>query len=455
VGFNGGADIIIDPANLDTHLQPGAGIIYLGSVTAGNITIGDANFDNKNIGFITGADINDRIGGVHLITANILGLNAAGSIGNNQPVHTEVNVIRSVSGGQTVIREGDDVFLDTVVTANGYVDIISGGRMTVNTVTAGGAGSNVWLSTLNWGQDIVILGNITALDDIVYLDTSGNITDPTDSATRIRAGTLEIVNAQTVGSYVPNGRLDTEVGWYNDHRIYSGDAYFYQVGDVILRDVEVQKGRLDLFCTGSIYGSSRFPAEAIEGRLGITLTALGRIGTPYDPLWVDAPYGTVIVAAYGEIDRVSANLRTETPFGNNHEPYDLFQVANYTPGLVLYNNRLMGGAPISDVKNRGFYVLDASYNVDMLYPYYYRWVNNWGYNIFAQKIAAITDLVTDLRPFGENVLLSPEELGYELSLDKAGKIIMLKDGRKQLDLGVFYPRPRFMNPPFWMYDQLR
>jgi hypothetical protein len=227
------------------------------------------------------------------------------------------------------------------------------------------------------------------------------------------------------------------------------------VDDVILRDLEYRAGRMDLFAVGSIYGSHRFPADAVEGYYGLTLTAGGIIGTAYDPLWVDAPYGTVIVSAYSYQNEISANLKTETPFSYNHEPYDLFQVANYTPGLVLYNYRLMGGAPIYNIKNRGYYALDASYNADMLYPYYHRWEFNWDHNIFAQKIVSATELISDQRAFGEHVFLNTEDLGYRLSLDKGGKLIMLKRGLKQMDLGRTYSVPRsqrFLAPPFWMYE---
>jgi hypothetical protein len=132
----------------------------------------------------------------------------------------------------------------------------------------------------------------------------------------------------------------------------------------------------------------------------------------------------------------------------------LFQIANYTPGLVLYNYRLMGGAPIGDVKNRGYYVLDASYNADMLYPYYNRWEYNWDHYVFAQKVLSATELISDQRAFGEHVFLNTEDLGLDLKLDKGGKLIMLKKGLKQMDLGTLYPplRSQFLYPPFWMYE---
>jgi hypothetical protein len=340
-----------------------------------------------------------------------------------------------------------------MTTVDGRVNVVAGGNITVNTITAGGTGRDVWLTTTGANMDIDIPGNITALDDIVYLNASGDITDTTDSASRIRAGTLQIDAADTVGSWLPNGRLDTEVTWYLNHRVTAGDAYFYEVDDVILRDLEYRAGRMDLFAAGSIYGSHRFPADAVEGYYGITLTAGGIIGTAHDPLWVDAPYGTVIVAAYSYRDEISANLKTETPFGYNHEPYDLFQVANYTPGLVLYNYRLMGGAPINNIKNRGYYVMDASYNADMLYPYYNRWEFNWDRSVLTQKLLTDKELVTDARTFGDHVLLSMEDLGFKLNLDKKGKIMMLKNGLRQMDIGSTYPlRPYYLNPPYGMME---
>jgi hypothetical protein len=352
----------------------------------------------------------------------------------------------------TVIHEQDDVLLDTVTTTNGYVDIIATGNMTVNTVTAGGTGRDVWLTSNAADSDIIIPGNITALDDVVYLNATGDITDTTDETSRIRAGTLQIDAADTVGSWTVNGRLDTEVTWYLNHRVTAGDAFFYEVDDVILRDLEYRAGRLDLYAGGSIFGSHRFPADAVEGFYGMTLRAGGIIGTPYDPLWIDAPYGRVIVMAYSYRDEISVNLKTETPFSYNHEPTDLFLVNNYTPGLVLYNYRLMGGAPIYNILQRGYYVLDASYNVDMLYPYYNRWKYDRDWMILSQKIASASNLLTDQRYFGSNVFLNMEDLGFKLNLDK-GRLVILKDGLKQMDLGQAYPlQPRFTYPPFWVND---
>jgi hypothetical protein len=455
-----GSMVILPTGGDFSHLFPGTGIIYLGGATSGNAYIGTSDFGVKNIGVISGQNIlssqdwNPAI--ICLITANRLGLQAPnGVIGTAAlPINTSVAQLDSASNGATWINEVNDILLNTMTTADGRITVVAGGKITVNTITAGGAGRDVWLTTTGVGQDIDIPGNITALDDVVYLNASGNITDTTDQTSRIRAGTLQIDAAQTVGSPALNGWLDTEVDWYLNHRVTAGDAYFYEINDVILRDLEYRAGRLNLFSGGSIYGSHRFPADAVEGFYGITLTALGTIGTADQPLWVDAPYGSVNVSAYGERDRLSANLYTETPFSYNHEPYDLFHVANYSPGLVLYNYRIMGGNPTSDVKNRGYYFLDAIFNQEMAYLYYDRWEYDWSNYILKQNILKATELISDQRAFGEHAFLNTEDLGLSLRLDKAGRLIMLKKGLEQMDLGTVYPpmRSPFVYPPFWVNE---
>ncbi|MCX5704805.1 MAG: hypothetical protein NTZ92_01910 [Candidatus Omnitrophica bacterium] len=118
----------------------------------------------------------------------------------------------------------------------------------------------------------------------------------------------------------------------------------------------------------------------------------------------------------------------------------------------MYNYRLMGGAPIYNIKQRGYYVLEASYNDDMLEPYYNRWAYDWDYDIFAQKVLSATELLSDQRAMAENVFINMEDIGFKVSLDK-GKLKMLKNGLEQMNLGRAYPiSPRFTYSPFWLND---
>jgi hypothetical protein len=63
-------------------------------------------------------------------------------------------------------------------------------------------------------------------------------------------------------------------------------------------------------------------------------------------------------------------------------------------------------------------------------------------------------LISDQRDFGEHVFLNIEDIGLDLKLDKRGKLIILKKGREEMNLGTIYPslRTQFLYPPFWMYE---
>ncbi|MCX5704806.1 MAG: filamentous hemagglutinin N-terminal domain-containing protein [Candidatus Omnitrophica bacterium] len=250
---------VIDPAALPfIHLIPGAGLIWVGGTNSGNAYVGPADFTvggvRLNVGIISGGNIIDGTSWTlsatpaltSLFTAARGGLQANnGYIGTAAlPINTSLDSLESFSNGATWINETDNITLGSiprgtsVATADGLINVVAAGIITVDTVTAGGVGRDVWLTTTGVDQDIDISGNITALDDTVYLNASGDITDTTDSTSRIRAGTLQIDAADTVGSPAANGRLDTEVDWYLNHRVTAGDAYFYEVNDVILRDLE-------------------------------------------------------------------------------------------------------------------------------------------------------------------------------------------------------------------------
>ncbi|MBU2222142.1 MAG: hypothetical protein KJ722_05930, partial [Candidatus Omnitrophica bacterium] len=334
------------------------------------------------------------------------------------------------------------ITLNTVTTANGYIDIIANGHMTVNTVTAGGTGKNVYLTTTGTNSNIISQGDITALDDSVTLTATGSITDTTDINTRIKAGSLIIASAQDIGDASVNGRLDTEVTSIQNNRL-SNNAYYLEYDDVILSDLESSGGSIDIMALGSIFGTHNYAGDEVSASKGLTLYAEGIIGTEQQPVWVDVPQGDIFVEAHSQINALSAHITSKTPFSYKHEPYDRFHITNTPPGLVLYNYRLMGGTNISKIKNTGYYAIDASANQNLLYPYFYQIISM---NMIPVRAGAISDA----RVFGPHVLINIEDLGYSISKDK-DKLIILENNLEILDLGRSYPPPPVFiwYMPFW------
>lgn len=89
--------------------------------------------------------------------------------------------------------------------------------------------------------------------------------------------------------------------------------------------------------------------------------------------------------------------------------------------------------------------MQSSINQEILYPYYNRWQNDWGYDVLVQKIVKEGPLITDKRPATDHMLLSLDKLGFKLEVDD-GRLLIVGKGLKLMNLGPIYPMKSFYFP---------
>lgn len=370
----------------------------------GNITIhgGSMALEHLNIGAKTltlnsAGAITDALGtSATNITATTLTISNASSIGGsgtNEELDTDVATLNVASTGAVYILEADAVTLNSITTTDGLIDIqTTDGNMTVTSVTAGGTGKNATLTTSGTDRDIIMSGNITAADDTVTLSASGNITDTTDGTTDISAGTLTISAADSVGASGANNELDTDVTTLNVTS--TGAAYILEEDAVTLNNVTTSNGLIDLEAGGDITigtvtantsatlvssGGSIYDAAAslLSASATSYLKALGGvIGTKDNPVDVNINGGDLWVYASGSRDAISANI------AGTVSPSDLLRIGTppIPPGLVLFNNRLLGGGNITALRSRALGEIHLS-GIDITSLYYNKNLRPWEYRI--------------------------------------------------------------------------
>jgi hypothetical protein len=254
-----------------------------------------------------------------------------------------------------------------------------------------------------------------------------------------------------VGGHPLNDRLDTEV----DYLLSSDSAnsmFIWEANDITLYDNVAENGAFDLIAGGSIFGlhNLNWARFDIYAHTYIYLGAGGTIGRPDNPVWFMVPhYAPVYVAANGAYQELSIYMKSGTTHYNYvHEPYDRFHIVNTPPGLVLYNNRLMGGGNVTNIKNRGYQGIVSEELMDFLYPYSSRWSNSWYYDMLTRKyLEAQDELLSDERVYGPNVLLDLDDIGYKV--ERKGKRLIIQDkGAEIQDLGIVYPYSVPLYAPF-------
>ncbi len=150
-----------DDAN-DITISTTAGDIVVTTITAGAGVAADVSLT------ASAGKIYEALLMVQTVTGDVLTLSAATGI----ELTTVANSITATSTtGDIIIDELDAVTLTSVVADGGTIEVDAGGTMTVNTVSAGGSGSDVRLTT---AAGNIELGSVAA-DDTVLLQADGAI----------------------------------------------------------------------------------------------------------------------------------------------------------------------------------------------------------------------------------------------------------------------------------------
>ncbi|MBL7207076.1 MAG: hypothetical protein ISS67_00930, partial [Desulfobacterales bacterium] len=342
------------------------------------------------------------------ITGNAVTLTAATGIGETADVDTAATTLDvSVTGtGVIVINEADAVELLDIDTADGSITITSAGAMTVTDVIAGGdTGSNDDVTLTTTSGDIIMSGDITALNDEVTLVSAANVTDTTSGATDISAANLTITaNSGTVGAGGLNNELDTDVDTLTIAAL--GDTYVLEDSAITLTSIVTTNGLIDIEAGGTITtttvtagGVNGVTLYATAGNIFDTagglitagadssLKASGIIGTAvttsYNPVNVDID-GDLWVWAGDQRNGVSVILEGYVNSSAETERVEIYEPS--PPGLVMLDNRLMGGGNYGSGSVNGS-ILSRGYGetliakTDMFSLFYDRAVRPCGHKI--------------------------------------------------------------------------
>jgi len=367
-----GSYVILPGASFD-KLKPGTGIVYLGGSTAGDVTIGPADFTGKNIGIITGGNVVGR-DAVHLFTAATLGLDAqAGTIGTELlPINTSVDFFNAIANGDIWINETDDVTLSST---------------TSNTAVTSTTGNFNMVSDGN----LEVQQGINAASGTVTLQVTNDLTDSLDNTTRIIADTLVMTVGGNIGTSTPAGRLDTEVNTIQNTTTQNNIS-IYEQDDILLDNISSTRGFIDLEAGGSIFSTYTAPGDEIYAYLGLALNAGGTIGDRNRPVWFYIDGGDLVVGA-GR--KTSAGLSifmfgTTNAYPKNDIPHwapglltDVLKVSKVPPGLIILNGRMWGGENYKTIINGGEAdIMDDLFwqTTDPYYNYTHSEQSQWNYN---------------------------------------------------------------------------
>jgi len=410
----------------------GAGNILLTTLDGGsasnNINVGLVTADDDDVSLVSDGDITDAdTTGLDVVAAS-LHLQSGGAVGAAANyLDTRVANIDDYSGGTVgtdlYISEYDGVILGALntstglSTANGEIKITAAvtaaGNLTAQKLTAGGTGKDIYLTTDNGGSgsNDIGLGVVTASGDDIYLNSDWDITDSDlDSTADLISSGLYLTALGSFGGSGDPARIETTVDTIDDYALgvnIAGNIYISETDTVLLGSIfglTTDAGVIDIVIgdtttTGTLAANGGFGIFLVStngdlldlGDGGFTATAKsglragGIIGTIENPYNVNVTSGGLWVWAGSQNREVSVNLRGTVVSNADTERVEIFEPS--PPGLVIFNNHLMGGGNYGSgsangsILSRGYGYINIVRN-DLIDSVYAKALQQpWGYKL--------------------------------------------------------------------------
>ncbi|MBT4816598.1 MAG: hypothetical protein HON70_12900, partial [Lentisphaerae bacterium] len=215
----------------------------------------------------------------------------------------------TVSGGLNMV--GDDADVIALTSTGGDLSVSAGG----SAMATAGAGTITLTSSddLHLDSDVV-----TSNAGTVNLSAGAAITDDGDVDSEITTGTLNILDAASIGSSTV--ALDTNVGTLDigsatNAAVVSGPTYILEEGDITLNAVATE-GAFTMTAGGAVTATSVSATDSAIALTAGTTMALGTVTAGTADVTITASGGAITDASGGETANVTGALVTMTANGN-------------------------------------------------------------------------------------------------------------------------------------------
>jgi filamentous hemagglutinin family protein len=362
--------------NGNIELNATGGNLTIGTVSAGgagsDVTLSTVTSGDIQLGTVTAPDtvkltsagaITDTNGAATNVTANSLTASAVSGIDLDTAI-TTLNSATLTGAGNIDISNTGALTVTGMSTPNGSIILnATGGSLTVDAITAGGAGSDVSLSTTTSGD--VLLGSVTA-PDMVTVTSAGAISDTNGAANNISATTTNLTAAANIGTAVDpiemnvatlnatstgGGVFIAEADGVTVNNVLAGGGNIVitnSTGDMTINALTATAGGIDLTANAGSILDGNGAANNISAVADSTLSALGGvIGLSADPIEVNINPGTLSVEATGQIGGVSVDINGTVL------PADTLTLLSPAPGNVIFNGNVLNPstAPVNNATN--------------------------------------------------------------------------------------------------------
>ncbi|HWP94477.1 MAG TPA: filamentous hemagglutinin N-terminal domain-containing protein, partial [Gammaproteobacteria bacterium] len=232
---------------------------------AGNVTmLADANARD------TFADTDGAITSTALITGNVVTLTAGENIGTNVArINTAAVTLDLTAGTNIYVTEANGVTLAAVDTANGLIDIITGGTTVITNITSTTDADANDITVVAAAGDLQV-GTINAgtTGDVTLTATAGAITDNTSAVT---GDVLTLTAATGVGA--AGARINTTAASLDVSVTGTGGIFLNETDAVTLLAIDTFDGSIDIAAGGAMTATS----VTTGNNNAITLTSGGAL----------------------------------------------------------------------------------------------------------------------------------------------------------------------------------